>query len=273
MHPDPSSSSIAMFLRLTFYLLILSSIAFSQVLPKENKADLSDGRNESANLTLEVELNKREYLPFEPIAATLRLSNNTGHELAMSPPELLQDTRLAVTDPAGHEQKGISLTLSLGKPQYLPGSPRTIQPFQIFEEETILPLDPRIFERTGNYRLQFSFSVVKSVPVKITVKEPSGINKDAFEFLKLHGKDPNFADDFLQRKGGLLEKFVRDFSESVYGNHAVFALGSYLLHTGETEKAKAEFEKITNSEIKLIRKWTKKALTEIEEKLRQKSLD
>jgi hypothetical protein len=254
--------------------LIVSLVAISiSIAISQTPTDRPDNRNDndSDSLTFEVNLNKREYLPFEPIKVHFKVSNKSGVELDVPPPDILRNTGLAVIDPAG-EKKVLSVSVSSGGGANFPGAPLTIRPFEVFEAETILPLDPGIFEKTGAYRLQFSLNGIESNAVKIAVRQPSGVDKDAFEFLKQHGKDPNFGSVFLERNGAdHLEKFVREFSGSVYGDFAGSALGRYYLYNGEPEKAKAEFEKIKNSGVKLLSERSKKDIAEAERKLAQKT--
>jgi hypothetical protein len=253
-------------------LLVVISVAVSV---SQTSTDRPDSKNDSGSLTFEAKLYKKEYLPFEPISVEFKASNNTGSEISAPPPDILHQAELFVIDPAGREQRITSLSLSTGGHLFnLPGPRPVIQPSEVFQAETILPLDPGIFEKTGNYRLQFVLNGVRSEAINIAVKGPSGIDKNAYEFLKQHGKDPNFVEVLMDKKGaGVVEKFVREFSESVYGDYAINALGRYLLYNGEAEKAKAEFEKISNSEIKLLRDWSKNDLTEVEKKLQRKPLD
>lgn len=272
MRSNSSDSSISqIFYSAGFLLVIFPLIVFAQT---PHQGSRSESNTDLDSLAFEAKLNKNTYLPYEPIVAKFKLSNKTARELAIPPPEILLHTQLLITDPSGRERRVTSLSLSSGGGPNMPGAPLTIGPFQVFEAETILPLGPVIFEKPGNYSLRFSLNGLEANAVKISVIEPAGINKDAFEFLKRHGRDPHFGTVFSDRKGtDVLEKFVREYSNSVYGEYAVSALGRYYLYNGQPEKAKKEFEKIISSEIELLAKWSKKDLAEAEKKLAQKMGD
>jgi hypothetical protein len=240
---------IGLFILTTVSLVVLAHTSHVQEKSKDNFEKMS----------FEVELNKNSYLPLEPIYAKFKFSNQTGAPLAIERPQFLVDSKLRVSfkDKLSEFNR---LTLSTGRPQPMPGEIPVFQHGDVYERGYILNTGLEgFFPEPGSYQIQFVLyspdggtkSIVSNL-IEITIENPRGIDKEAFEFLNKYKNETLF---FGGEKGNgqfLLETFVNKYSESVYGEYAIYQLGLAYRYKNEIDKAQVEFEKIKSSKNKYI---------------------
>lgn len=254
-------------LTVLFILLMVSSIAFTQTSDSDIK------RNSGfKKLSFEFELNKNNYLPFEPLFVKFRLSNQTKTPLAADRPQFLHDSVLKVMNFRGESKEITNLTLTSSGGPLLPGPIPILQPLQSYEEEEKVPvISSDVFAEPGKYQIQFLICGIESNVIEITVNKPLGIDKEAFDFLNKHGKDVWFGNIFLEKDGlALMEIFVNRYAQSGYGELAIYQLGLRYFYTDQLDPAQREFEKIKTSSNKLIAETAKKSLADIEKRLKEK---
>ncbi len=231
--------------------------------------------------SFDVRLNKKTYLLYEPMfaqfAAKLRAQDNK--------PLFLNETSVKVKF-AGETKDFGKLGLITGSPQRLP---KILLPnldglssennLICYEKEENIERVREFFPRAGNYQIQFflhgSAKGLASNVIDITIETPTGINKEAFNFLNQYESDTPFDWVWTQKKGvASLEEFVNKYSQSVYGDLAIQYLGNIYLAKGEFDKAWLEFEKLKNSEHKTLAEDAKRSLVVIEKRKaeREKSL-
>jgi hypothetical protein len=244
-------------------LLFVCSFAFGQT-SGSNQPEKSG----IEKLTFEVNLNRTNYLPFEPLFVKFKVTNQTDTTISAERPQFLLQSRLKVTNPKGDTVEVNGLSLTTGGGVNLPGGGADLKPFQFYEEENVPAIDPNIFVKQGNYQLQFFLNGLESNVVEMKILNPKGINKEAFEFINEHGKDIWFG-SMLDEKNGdnLLKAFVQKFGESDYAKYAINSLGNYyLFFQKDLDKAQAEFEKLKNSENVALAQNANKTLVDIAQK-------
>lgn len=240
--------------------LFVCSLALAQT-PSSDKCVKSD----IEKLRFEVELNKARYLSFEPLVVKFKISNRSTVAISTESPQFLLHSSVKVVKANGETVDLRSLSLDTGGGVHLPGPQQSLGPFQSYEDECIPAMDPEIFAESGRYRLQFFLNGLESNIVDMEVMNPEGIDQDAFEFLKEHGRDIWFG-RILQEKNGseLLETFVEKYSGSGYGDYAIASLGKYyLFFEKELGKAEAQLKKTRSSENGVIARDSNKSLADI----------
>lgn len=253
-----------------FALIIINTYGLAQ--SSELKSEPNAGFKK---LSFEVELNKTTYLPFEPIFVKFTLSNQTNNSLAIDPPEFLLHSSLKITNPQNKTILIARIMNGTGGGERLPGPIPKLQPRQFYEEEAMPAINPEVFSASGHYQLQFvlrnpygGVETIESNTVDITIKKPSGINKEAYNFLEKNGKDIWFLKMLLEDEKGIeiLKIFVEKHSQSDYGEYAIYALGNEYYLKRDYNKAQIEFEKIKFSNNKFLANMVNKSLDVIEEK-------
>lgn len=140
-----------------------------------------------------------------------------------------------------------------------------------YESEEVIERVEDFFPEPGNYQIRFYLFGAASNSVDITIVEPTGIDKEAFDFLKRY-KNPLTFEWVSQEKNGLalLKTFVDKYGDSVYGEAAVYQLGLSYFYKAEFEKAKVLFEKLKNSKNKNISKNAEDSLRDIKQNIEAK---
>lgn len=245
------------------FMLIANLAAFGQ------SNDLTKGRDKSfGTLTFEVQSNKTNYLPFEPIFIKFRISNQTEKAVPIDDTKILTRTSLKIID---FEKKVISvngLSLNTGGGESLPGSRFELQSSQFYEENAVPAIRPELLAKPGNYKLQFFVQGLESNVLDVKISVPHELDQEAFDFINQHGKDIWFG-SILEEKNGdqLLKSFVEKFSNSGYGSYATISLGRYYLFFEKNlDKAQAEFEKIKDDENVNIAQTANKLLMDVGQK-------
>ncbi len=233
-------------------------------------------KDDFEKMSFDAEINKTEYYLLEPLTIRFKFSNPADQWLKTSLPYFISQTRLKIS----HNGKSFETANVFGVYANIKKFPRLFRPSESVEEIDVLQPSSGIFGEPGNYQIQFilmgSGGVKKySTSVfDIIVKEPTGIDKEAFDFLEKHrseGANDVFYFDEKDNESrlGSLTNFVNAYGTSVYGEYAIFSLGKAFEFNGKLEKAKVEFEKIGNSENSLLAVTAKKSLFEIEEKIKE----
>lgn len=229
--------------------------------------------NGGVERTFRAEVEKSTYFLLEPVFVRFNLQLPSDEK----PPKVVEDVLVRVSSKgATKEFRGLTSTISTsGDPQGLPRGniaevavERAKPVFFDYNEDVIIDRGSEFFPEPGAYQLQFvlKFSGVtlRSNTVEINVEEPTGLNKEAFEFLNKYENPSSFywvwkIDDGVD----CLREFVDKYGSSVYGVHAISHLAGIYLARGENDKAKAEFEKIKTSQNPMIARQAAAGLSEI----------
>lgn len=238
-------------------------------------------RNDFEKMSFEVELNKTEYVLLEPIGIKFRFSNKTDQPQTSYTPNFLTDTSVKISHNNESWERALynlSINSSVRFPAiFMPG--KTIEANGILQPN----FTNKFFAEPGKYRLQFFLSdrregveKISSSIFEVEIKQPAGIDKEAFSYLQKYIQNQLSSDLFYldERKNGQdaarLERFVAKYSSSVYGEYAIYSLGNFYLFYDEMEKAKSEFEKLKNSSNNILADNAKISLNEIEINLKNK---
>ncbi len=236
-------------------LVVFTSNLFSQV---------NQQTYETSELSYAVELNKIEYFLLEPVFVNFKLTNISRSILTIEKPIFLLDSILTVEFPSGEKREIDSMSLSSGRPQHLPGNKSKLQPLQVYDQTSVLPISSNILVNEGKYKLKFSLNGITSNTLEITVNNPTGIDKEAFDFLNKYETKNTFNWVWEEKNGiSILEEFVSKYGNSVYGEQAISYLGNIYKAKGQFDKAQTEFEKLKSSKNKVISDEAKKAIEEI----------
>lgn len=240
---------------------------------QENKNTKINAQQLSTNLTFEVSTSQVEYVLREPIQFNLRLSNNTVSPVKAGTRLSLRDTNFLVIGENGDTTRWeINKYISDGSPSGI----IEIPPNKNLETENLLngSLAEKIFSHSGQYRLKLEYVYENYIPERetirsvsnlltITISEPQGVNKRAYDYLKDVFESARQKGESLQE---LRQFFVDNFNTSVYAKYIIVDLA--IMYRG-TEDAKAERElcKIVNINF-FYSKQVKNNLSEIANKLR-----
>jgi hypothetical protein len=239
--------------------------------------------------TLHVELDKSSYVMLEPMLAKFNLTLPSADRS----PRILKSISVKITYNGRTRQfQGLTLITTQGEPQPLPAGNHdgllnngeldslrkgnsNVQPTNVeikshdFDEEEIIDRVGEFFPNPGKYQIQFLLhyptgKVIPSNVIEITVEEPSGIDKEAFDFLNKYENAISFFWVWKEKNGeALLAEFVNKYGGSLYGESAISYLGNVYLAKVDLDKAKAEFEKIKASENSTIARNATNSLTDI----------
>jgi hypothetical protein len=249
-------------------LVLISSIVVAQTVTKQNQKI----KDNFGKMTFEVELNKNKYVLLEPIYIKFKFSNQTKNPQPTYSPVFIQESKLRVSSD-GEVVEFNQLSSITNKPFRLN---RIFQPGEVLISNEVISsaFAGVFFPKPGNYQIQFVLSssdgnkTIESNTIDIVIEEPTGINKEAYDFMIRHNEYFGMSS---WNNGGpaeisLLEKFVNKYDESSYGEIAISNLGYLYLNQGELDKAQVEFEKLKFSNSKLLAEEAKSALVEIEKK-------
>ncbi len=262
---------IRSFLLIMLWIISLAGLSNAQ---SENKDNV--GR------VLEVQFNKKTYVLNEPIFAEFKVKLLTSDDK----PIFQNDTLVKIKFRDEIKQFG-GLTANTGTPIRFPKTDKgyenvfpsdgTLQPLSessnggrlvLYDKEVAIERVEEFFPESGNYEIRFFLSGISkelaSNSINLTIEEPTGINKDAFDFLNKH-KDGFSFNWVYEEKDGInaLKTFVERFSQSVYGETAIRRLGLYYFNRDEQDKAQAEFEKLKSSKNKTIVENAEKSLIDV----------
>jgi hypothetical protein len=255
----------------TFIIVTASLCSLGQV-----AAPFTPGIDNFKDFAFEVELDKTNYVIGEPVSIRFTLRNRTDETRKTYEPSFLQESKLKVRL---NGRSDVYFPLAVG------GKPirslSSVRSGDALTGDDILasPLTAAYFPEPGKYQIKFVLrdasgnKEIESNMVQISFENPAGIDKAAFEFMQAHKQyfgQSSWTDD--QQEGfSLLQRFVIDYGQSVYGELAIVSLGSIYLSRGELESAKQQFEKLDDSKSSVVVRHAKRSLAEI--KLRQQAKD
>lgn len=273
-------------------IIILSVLTMFSLITLVQPFEAQEQNKVEDERTLDVQLEKSNYILLEPIYAKFKVTLPSTDIV----PKISEALSIRVSFKGKTKQfRGITLNvISSGDPQPLPkidngellglipgvtsSKDTKISSKQVvtekdtfaerkhlsYEKEEIIDRVGDFFPEPGNYQIQFVLNGAKSNTIDITIEEPLGINKEAFDFLNKYEDAMSFYWIWKEKDGiSLLETFVNKYGESVYGESAISFLGNVYLAKGEIDKAKAEFEKIKSSENAIVAKEANKSLADI----------
>lgn len=213
---------------------------------------IDETQTQTSALIFEVSTDQNHYLLREPISLNLRLSNQTDAPLKVGTSINLSDTNFIVLNEAGEtvrwEMRNHYLSSSIyGLIQLHKGQKR--------ESDVLLDgkMAEKIFPRPGRYEVLLEYVYYENVqePTKvisnriiITIREPQGINKQAYNFLTEVYEPARQKSDIIPLKH-LRQNFVNQFPNSVYAKYLIVELAK-LYYGSENDKALRELCKIHN---------------------------
>lgn len=233
----------------------------------------------SGKMTLDVNVNKRDISLLEPITVQLKYYNNTD-QIVIAPPPKFDRLQIEVTSSDSEETKifGDLFGLSINNP----AQNREFVPNETIEETGIIFDTGRFFNKAGSYQVKFILGIGKtattSSPIQLNISEPIGTERDAYNFLKgVQKRSLRERTDWrsLKDKQGqlLLQTFVKDYGETVYGEYFVSLLANYLYEIGETDKAQILLERLKNSKNQVIAERANQRFVAIEKNRKEKEND
>lgn len=228
------------------------------------------GQDDFENMTLRVELNKKAYLLLEPVFVKFSFSNETGTVRQAAVPSFLRESALKVGS-EGEFTVFEHLSSMGGGPAVR--FPSVFKPNEVVTEEGVLgpPFAGTFFPGPGSYQLRFVLrssggaKTIESNLIEITISEPEGEDKEAFDYLAKH-KEFFGLSSWVPRgeeDRAVLETFVKEYGLSAYGELAAASLGSFYLARGDLDKAEAEFNKLKLSPNRIVAEEAKHSLEEI----------
>jgi hypothetical protein len=254
--------------------LFYSANILSQTISPE-KAD-SEIVSINSAMRFEIALDKTEYLQLEPISIKCQFSNETNKPQTTIVPSFLKESQMEV-NLNGESKQFNSLSIFTG---LLRRTPVTIEAGNAFGEEITLETNlDEFFPVPGTYTIRLVIAgskgkLLRSNSVKLTIFEPTGINKEAYDFIqrnKVHWRHPVlfYWDNDIKGEDGktLLEEFVSKYSESIYGEAAIYQLGNYYFRNDEYEKAEVELQKLKFSRNPRIAKDARATLSDVQKNI------
>lgn len=251
---------------ITLCILAITQIAFMRS-DKNSKSDLK--------MSFSAKITKTEFLQLEPFGVSLEFANKTDTDQQAYTPNFLQ-TRIEVTNTKGNKEMfGISF-ITANRASF----PRNFAPGEAIKEELIIITNlEKMFPEIGTYQIRFLLPATSekvgelaSEPISVKIIEATGLNAQALKEIRKNQSKSRAPDELFRWNGNnsdgedLLENFVGQFANSIYGEFAVYKLANIYLDKGDLEKAKEQFEKIKSSENQPISADTNKALADIARK-------
>jgi hypothetical protein len=236
--------------------------------------------------SLRVQLERTNFYLGEPIYADFEFTFPSTNEI----PKISNVAVVKVTyNGKTREFRGLTIYVSTGAPQLLPSKnlkdltnpvfgpakptdAKSLNSGMAVTEYTSLKSVEEInrveefFPQPGKYSIQFEVQGTKSDKIDLIIKEPEGLDKQAFDFLKKYDNALSFDWVWKESDGTtLLESFVSSFSASVYSESAIRYLGYLYKAKGDLDKAETEFEKIQFSTHKFVADEAVEAISEIKQ--------
>lgn len=247
--------------KIVYFLLSLLSTLSLTVVTEGQKSN-----EPKIQRTFEISFSKRSYVLFEPI---------TIHFKAILPrtdlpPRFRDDSVIKIMLEGSPDQLSELSPFTASPPisGFVP-KPAFLGPTTTYEFDfNIYRLEDR-FPAAGNYRVQILLrkrdGQLKSNIVEIKVNEPSGLDKEAFEYLNQFEKPTKF-DWALQKENGLklLEDFVKRYGNTVYADEAKYQLAYRYFALREYLKSKLLFESLATSSNPIIRSNVQDKLRDVE---------
>jgi len=251
----------------------LGELSFADIARNITGAELE--RN-SSMLNLEIELAKADFLLLEPVIVRVRISNPTNQVLKIYNPSLSKFLGMKTTI---NGQVEIDRKLFWG---HVTGPKRVgiLRSGEVIEKTVIFQLGDGLFNKVGNYEVQFFLSHLKekkwSNTLNISVNSPEGVDKEAFDSLSLNLASKYNLFNLKKRDNAkaqnLLEIFIKKFNTSVYYEYAVLRLSNLYSETDQAEKAEQSLLEIKNTQNVLMKEIIEKRLSAFEEIRKRKQV-
>lgn len=228
-----------------------------------------------ASLTLEASAAKTDHLQVEPISLKLALSNRSYQPVAYRGALMIGRSLNFVS----HNESGEEIRLEGSKYiGLIKQSLRTMAAGEQIQQDILLDrgLSEQIFPRPGRYdlRVEFVYSSdaedrqrvkISSNSVPVNISEPTGINRQAYEYIK--GPLAMATSKTDVRFIALTEQdFIDKYRGSVYAKYVSISLARTYQTLGENEKAVRELCKVSGEKFYYSDE-VKKKLYEIDAKL------
>lgn len=216
----------------------------------------NNAQTEISKLTLEISTAKSDYLQLEPISVNLNLSNRTVQQISwkgllMIGPDINFVSRNATGDEFRFEGNKYMTGLLGSSVKVMLAGEQTGQDILLDRQ-----LAESLFPNAGEYTLQVEFLYssdaegkqkikILSNPVQVNIHEPTGINRQAYEYIKGPLEEVNGKSD-VQAIVQSEEEFLNRFRNTVYAKYISISLARTYQTLGQNEKALRELCKISN---------------------------
>lgn len=251
--------------------MVVSFVVFGQQNSQNNTRPFSE-------LTFVVTPERDTFLPMEPIVLRLNLINNTnspvlGHTNIDFNSSYVD---LYVSDGKGNRMKIGSLGTVIASRE--PQNDKLIPPNQKTEVTDVFYTLHRYFPEIGTYTLEMelrgtkSEQKVRAAPITISIIEPTGRDRAAYNFLKTK-KVPMF---FFNGQGSTeselfkhFENIANQFGDTDYGDYATWVVANTSRFRGDKVKAKQMLKRLQSRPNFVFKEKVKKLLEELEEEENQ----
>lgn len=239
--PDPMR--VWFTLPLTLVLIVLSTL-------------LSAAQSFSS-LTLEIVLDRSQFLALEPIPLRVGLRNDTA--AAVRGHSLLKFSSGFVDILVAREDGGFRAIENLSPLHILiAAKPELIQAGQVLEsQQELLLLDlERIFPEPGLYHIKAVLhsidrsESIESYPRDIEIIPPTGRAADAFQYIRTSGASASFFSGLRlgsdKQYHERLAEFASLYEDTPYGPYAHYVIGQFYFHTDDCTQAVRSFQRVTS---------------------------
>ena len=263
-------------------ITIMLSLLFLSSNP-ESFAQEQGNRRESSfsDLTLGITAPKEVFNQLEPIPLIVSLSNKTDRPVLghLTLKFAANYVHLFVRQVGGDKRRIENLSMI----QPLIGAyPQKILPGSVLQEKQLVDLElDKIFPYPGEYQLQARLldidgkKTIESNLLRIQILEPTGLDRQAFDFIKNNGNPSYFLNGYDRvvdnKPLTILEEFVSRFSGTAYGDYAIFQLAGVYFAKEDYEKAIKHLEKLANKSDFAFAERAREFLDQSQEKSRQKA--
>lgn len=270
--------------RLLIALLVLNWALYSQDRSEKNDVNIDNKTfvyvtqksNEELKLdftkiTFQATLAKTNLVFSEPLIVKCKLSNQTDKTLEFYKPIFSNELKLQIRkDDGNFVGSGNLFAFYINRPR----SVSRLEPGESIEEFVVIKPADGLFKESGNFQLKFLISQSDekkwSNTADVIVKEPKGVDKIAYDFIRKHlsgGFDLfSLSERNEQKEEQLLTEFVRQFDRSVYYYYATLNLSDFYVMTNQLEKAEYELFKIQHQQSEIFDEFIEKKKVSLESK-------
>lgn len=229
---------------------------------------------QTPTLTFEVSTHQNDYLLREPIPFNLKLSNQTNIPIKRGTRLALSDTNFIVRNENGETAQWRMSRFYMSEAIY---GLAELPPGGKMESDALLDgrMAEKIFPHPGRYEIQVEYIYDRDMPqqqpikfksnsIAINIREPQGIDRQAYNFLKAT-HDPILTSSDITSLKQTKQNFVDRFPNSVYAKYMIVEL-AHIYEGSEDSKAIRELCKIHTLDF-YYTKDVKKRLLEINARL------
>lgn len=179
-------------------------------------------------------------------------------------PRISQDMVVQVTfEGKTTKFQGLTSALTIGGTIRLPYQQKQLQSEQI-EKYQLIDRTLEFFPKPGEYQIKFILNDLSSKSFSINILPPSGLDKQAFDFLVSRKGSGSFGWIWNEPDGvGLLEQFVREYGDTVYGDFAIQKLANIYLAQSDVRNAELQLKRLALSNRPNVAAEANKQLSEI----------